>query len=366
MAGNTVNALNGGVNQQAAAERAVHLNWLLRYRYERRSEKDPHNEMRTVLLVVSALIAAVTFQAGVNPPGGVWQDSDDGHIPGSAIYSSHTKPFYVFLVFNTLALSASISVIISLTFMFPFSVEIWIATVSMIITYGSSVFAITPRHANYKFRYLLITAAFPLVARFAVQVCRYVKRVHYPEKQWKNLFGLSTDRGPYLNWLLRYRYERRAEKDPHNEMRTVLLVVSALIAAVTFQAGVIPPGGVWQDSDDGHIPGSAIYSSHTKPFYVFLVFNTLALSASISVIISLTFMFPFSVEVWIATVSMIITYGSSVFAITPRHVNYEFRYLLITAAFPLVARFIVQVCRYVKRVHYPEKQWKNLFGLSTT
>ncbi|PKI26381.1 hypothetical protein CRG98_048930, partial [Punica granatum] len=61
--------------------------------------------------------------AGVNPPGGVWQDNDKGHKAGQAIYASQEIAFYVFLVSNTLALSTSILVIVSLTYRFPFHFE---------------------------------------------------------------------------------------------------------------------------------------------------------------------------------------------------------------------------------------------------
>lgn len=168
--------MQGGESANAM-RRLNTMNWMKRYRYKK--EGDPNTDMRNVMLIVSALIAAVTFQAGVNPPGGVWQDSSNGHTPGSAIYSDRTVPFYVFLIFNTLALSSSIFVIISLTFKFPFSVELWIGTLSMIITYGSSVFAITPHHRAYKFRYLLASAALPPIIRVIVEACRFVKRKCY-------------------------------------------------------------------------------------------------------------------------------------------------------------------------------------------
>ncbi|KAJ6320664.1 hypothetical protein OIU78_015948 [Salix suchowensis] len=119
------------------------------------------DDARRVLLVVVSLIAAVTFQAGVNPPGGVWQDGDHA---GRAIYASQKVAFYVFLISNTLALSTCILVITCFTYKFPFCIEIWVATASMMTTYASAVFAVTPHETVY-FRYLLIAALVPFLMR---------------------------------------------------------------------------------------------------------------------------------------------------------------------------------------------------------
>uniref|UniRef100_A0A2N9ILU0 PGG domain-containing protein n=1 Tax=Fagus sylvatica TaxID=28930 RepID=A0A2N9ILU0_FAGSY len=92
--------------------------------FQYKEDRDSPSDVRNLLLVVATLIAAVTFQAGVNPPGGVWQD-DNGHKAGRAIYASQQEAYYVFLFSNTLTLSTSVLVIMSLTYRFPFYLEVW-------------------------------------------------------------------------------------------------------------------------------------------------------------------------------------------------------------------------------------------------
>ncbi|KAF5444879.1 hypothetical protein F2P56_033971 [Juglans regia] len=51
--------------------------WVSYFQYK--PERDSASDVRSALLVVMALIAAATFQAGLNPPGGVWQDNKNDH-----------------------------------------------------------------------------------------------------------------------------------------------------------------------------------------------------------------------------------------------------------------------------------------------
>ncbi|OMO69646.1 hypothetical protein CCACVL1_19364 [Corchorus capsularis] len=141
--------------------------WFRYFQYD--EDRDSPGDVRNLLLVIATLIAAVTFQAGVNPPGGVWQDTNGTHVAGRAIYASEPGAFYVFLISNTMALSASVLVIISLTYGFPFHLEIVVATVSMIVTYGSAIFAVTPSEF-VRFRYVTAAAAVPFVVRCLIHI----------------------------------------------------------------------------------------------------------------------------------------------------------------------------------------------------
>ncbi|XP_010054567.2 uncharacterized protein LOC104442889 [Eucalyptus grandis] len=141
-------------------------NWFRYFQYD--PDNDLPGDVRNILLIIATLIATITFQAGVNPPGGVWQDNEDSHSAGMAIYASRQIAFYVFLISNTFALSTSLLVIVYLTYKFPLHPEIWVATASMMVTYASAIFAVTP-HESVRFRYVLLAGALPVICRCVFQ-----------------------------------------------------------------------------------------------------------------------------------------------------------------------------------------------------
>ncbi|KAI8525316.1 hypothetical protein RHMOL_Rhmol13G0221000 [Rhododendron molle] len=107
------------------------------------------------LMVVASLIATMAFQAGVNPPGGVWQDNSHGHRAGEAVMAYNYEESYpFFLRFNTIGFVASLSTILLLISGLKFKnkatmwiliVSMWLAITSMAITYAFSNVVITPK-----------------------------------------------------------------------------------------------------------------------------------------------------------------------------------------------------------------------------
>ncbi|KAA8549915.1 hypothetical protein F0562_001599 [Nyssa sinensis] len=111
---------------------------------------------RDKLMVVASLIATMSFQAGVSPPGGVWPDDSEGkHRAGEAVMAynyPHSYPY--FLRFNTISFVASLSTILLLMSGLPFKRKIfmwilmvimWLTITTISLTYAFSIVVITPK-----------------------------------------------------------------------------------------------------------------------------------------------------------------------------------------------------------------------------
>ncbi|XP_021729217.1 uncharacterized protein LOC110696245 [Chenopodium quinoa] len=119
----------------------------------KKSISDWIDKQRTSLMLVSSLIATMAFQAGINPPGGVWQDNENGHTAGTSIMAGIESSLYdAFLVSNTIGLVSSLTVIVLLISGLPcmrlvmglLMFTMWIAVTSTTVTYIVSIYISNP------------------------------------------------------------------------------------------------------------------------------------------------------------------------------------------------------------------------------
>jgi hypothetical protein len=114
-------------------------------------------ETRGTLMVVATVIASMAYQAGINPPGGVWQqntsDSTNGShcggiygncTAGTAVLSYSDSDFYAsFISCNTTSFFASVCVLFLVISGFPLTTNffMWFFTLAMSISIASMTLA---------------------------------------------------------------------------------------------------------------------------------------------------------------------------------------------------------------------------------
>ncbi|XP_047328556.1 ankyrin repeat-containing protein At2g01680-like [Impatiens glandulifera] len=113
------------------------------------------NRKRTSLMVVASLMATMAFQAGVTPPGGVWQNDSDTYKAGEAVVAlTYPHSYKYFLRFNTIGFVMSLTTILLLIGSLPFNkhpvimwglvVTMWVTITSMAFTYVFANVVVTP------------------------------------------------------------------------------------------------------------------------------------------------------------------------------------------------------------------------------
>lgn len=126
-----------------------------------KNHEDWLKKKRSALMIVATVIASMAYQSGLNPPGGVWQES--GYHEKEIIYYAGTSimafnypdGYPRFVACNTASFVASLSMIFLLIsglpmkrriFMWLLMVTMWITVTFMALTYLISMVAVSPDH----------------------------------------------------------------------------------------------------------------------------------------------------------------------------------------------------------------------------
>ncbi|XP_047319649.1 uncharacterized protein LOC124923729 [Impatiens glandulifera] len=300
---------------------------------------------RDSLMVVASLIATMTFAAGLNPPGGVWKDTQNGHRVGEAIVAYNYKDSYKwYLRFNTIAFVSSLSIILILIsglplrqrkFMWALQVIMWMTITMVAFSYSYALVAVTPKKDRLSLKRTLICAitawcivmalvllgnAIRLFMKWMkgkgkyywdkIHINRSIIRCIINQNTKVNINATNAMGLTPLDILSQQNHHMIAEDleirdtlmqvgakrknilgniDWLSKRRDSLMVVASLIATMAFAAGINPPGGVWQDTEkDHHRAGEAIVAYNYKDSYKwYLRFNTIASVSSLSIILIL-------------------------------------------------------------------------------
>lgn len=284
--------------------------------------------LRKYLLLLATLVATITYTAGFNPPGGVWQDTDEaaGHLAGDPIIRDTSyRRYLAFFYTNATAFASSLVVIVLILI--------------LSVLQGKKKDGMAPLVA---LRIVMVLDLFSLMAAYAAGTCRDKLTVAYssalaliviayvcvqmiwalwmkwdnggkhPEQHNKgsvqNGSGGSSSPRNILethgneegreeeNHGVEEKVEgpkeeeNKAHSEPKNlqKKRKMLMLLATFAASVTYLAGLSAPGGFWDHSEGGHRPGVAIlkgrYDARLK---IFFIFNTTAFMASLLIIVLL-------------------------------------------------------------------------------
>lgn len=139
--------------------------------------RDRPDDARTALLVVAVLVATATYDIALNPPGGLWQDtnlSKNGTDPPHLSGTSNIATFYpvysiIGAVFNSIGFSMSLHMINILTTNFPLRLELQVCGLAMYLTYINGLITIAPGMTAGWYSLFALTPFLPPVVMFAAK-----------------------------------------------------------------------------------------------------------------------------------------------------------------------------------------------------
>ncbi|KAM0890227.1 hypothetical protein ACQ4PT_027179 [Festuca glaucescens] len=240
---------------------------------------------RKWLLLFEILAAALTYQAGLSPPGDfVLRDDESGHLAGDPVLRYYFPLRYkVFFYCNSASFMLSMALILLLTNTNLYRSVIR-SNVSSVFTVAGLICIMGAFAAggtqNFKTSiYILLLVA--VVLCFVVRL--FVVFLLRKAKESRRIIATPAESR---------REERTAmeeeEEGKRHVRRNYLMMLGILVASVTYQAGLKPPGGTWLSSYDGYESGNPVmHDSRRTRYLVFFYGNSTSFVASIVVTVQL-------------------------------------------------------------------------------
>ncbi|TVU11589.1 hypothetical protein EJB05_45183, partial [Eragrostis curvula] len=249
---------------------------------------DPAWQLRKYLLLLAILVGTVTYVAGLDPPGGVWLETKDGHRTGNPILpGTHPLRYKLFYYFNATAFAASLVVSILLLFIKHEDAEKKVPAVRLVMVLDVLCLMVAYVAGSCRSRLTTIYAS----VLCAAIVLLIVVLNSFARTSSRNDGTVAREDGSRpRDGSLPIGTENPWGKDMlrRKERRKVLMLLAMFVTTITYTAALSPPGGFWEEApEDGasHRAGDPILlKRHTKRFLAFLICNTTSFAASLVII----------------------------------------------------------------------------------
>ncbi|CAD6336882.1 unnamed protein product [Miscanthus lutarioriparius] len=288
---------NGGVNNNAEHGTRIDNNQGGANQNSHGNSTEDHLEKaRTYLLLLAILAVSLTYQSGLNPPGGFWSKREKNHSAGDRILEDTDHPrFIAFFYLNAVAFVTSIVIIVMLLdkSMSRKVTKRRVLQLAMIVDLLSLTGAFVTGSCRELTKSISISVLlFVVLAYVALHV---LVAIHVIPPKFKKLVSDKINQFSCGNvWPVRpqlcHKQTRNTTETKELERRRNLLLTLAIVAAtVTYQAGINPPGSVWSD-DKGASgkPGHPILQdNHQRRYDVFYYSNSISFVSSVAITILL-------------------------------------------------------------------------------
>ncbi|OEL34199.1 hypothetical protein BAE44_0004782 [Dichanthelium oligosanthes] len=241
---------------------------------------------RKRLLLFAILAATITYQAGLTPPGGFLANDDQvtGHRAGDPVLlNNYHRRYTAFFYCNSVSFMLSIALIILLVNPNLYrpairSNALSVCTAAGMIGIMGAYAAGSTQHRKTSIYIFVLAAAVLTVVIVVVVIFVFHERKHQGNNGNKKNNKKDKNEAEQVD----------EEERKFNGKRKYLMLLGILVASVTYQAGLAPPGGVWQSNSGGHAAGDPVMHDNRRHRYLaFFYSNSTSFVASVVVVLLL-------------------------------------------------------------------------------